>query len=165
MKIPSGSMEKTIMTGDRLIGNRLAYTNGRKPKRGDIAVFRYPVDEKELFIKRVIGEPGDTVKIKDGFVWINGKKLLESYTTEKWGDEENLTFKVPKNCYFMMGDNRNNSLDGRYWAEEALTSGLAKNEKEASKYSFVSKDKFVAKASFRIGLHPDIYKNYQKYNN
>ena len=65
--IPSASMETTIMTGDRIFGNRLAYLND-DPKRGDIVIFRYPDDETQLFIKRVIGEPGDTVLIQDGKV-------------------------------------------------------------------------------------------------
>ena len=68
--IPSASMENTIMTGDRIFGNRLTYTFG-DPERGDIAIFKYPDNEKELFIKRVIGLPGEKVEIRDGLVYIN----------------------------------------------------------------------------------------------
>ena len=69
-KIPSASMENTIMTGNRIIGNRLAYKN-QLPERGDIIIFRYPDDESKLFIKRVIGLPGEELFIKDGKVYIN----------------------------------------------------------------------------------------------
>ena len=65
--IPSGSMENTIMTGDRLIGNRLAYLFG-EPERGDIIIFKYPDDETQLFVKRIIGMPGETVTIEDAKV-------------------------------------------------------------------------------------------------
>ena len=71
-KVPSGSMENTIMTGDRVFGNRLAYIFG-EPKRFDIIIFRYPDDEKQLFIKRIIGLPGETVEIHDGQIFIDGK--------------------------------------------------------------------------------------------
>ena len=70
-KIPSESMEDTIMTGDRIFGNRLAYIN-KDPQRFDIVIFKYPDDETQLFIKRVIGLPGETVEIRDGKVYIDG---------------------------------------------------------------------------------------------
>ena len=70
-KIPSESMENTIMTGDRIFGNRLAYVLG-DPERYDIVIFRYPDDESQLFIKRVIGLPGETVEIIDGKGYIEG---------------------------------------------------------------------------------------------
>ena len=69
--VPTGSMENTILPGDRFIGNRLAYVFG-EPKRGDIVVFRYPDDESEIYVKRVIGLPGDTIDIEDGKIYING---------------------------------------------------------------------------------------------
>ena len=82
-KIPSESMEQTIMTGDRVFGNRLAYVFG-EPERYDIIIFKYPDNEKELFIKRIIGMPGETVEIKDGKVYINGSEepLKDSFTPE-----------------------------------------------------------------------------------
>ena len=124
--IPSESMEKTIMTGDRLIGNRLAYginlqigdkqicKKMRDPKRFDIIIFRYPDDESELYIKRVIGLPGETVEIKDGDVYIDGSKkpLDDSFTAEKTEGSFG-PYTVPKDSYFVMGDNRNNSSDSR----------------------------------------------------
>ena len=114
-KIPSESMENTIMTGDRIFGNRLAYLLGG-PERYDIVIFRYPDDESQLFIKRVIGLPGETVEIIDGKVYIDGSEtpLDDSFTPEtptgNYGP-----YTVPEGCYFMLGDNRNNSRDSRFW--------------------------------------------------
>mgnify|MGYP000703106790 CR=1 FL=1 len=71
--VPTGSMENTIMTGDRLIGNRLAYLKST-PQRGDVVIFHYPDNEEELYVKRVIGLPGETVTVKDGKVYIDGKE-------------------------------------------------------------------------------------------
>lgn len=113
--IPSGSMENTIMTGDRVIGNRLAYLFG-SPERGDIVIFKYPDDEKQLFVKRIIGMPGETVVIEDAKVYIDGVLLEETYIKEKWIiDAGPYTYVVPEDSYFVMGDNRNNSKDSRYW--------------------------------------------------
>ena len=112
-KIPSESMETTVMTGDRLVALRTAYWFD-EPKRGDIVVFRYPDDETELYIKRIIGVPGDTVEGKDGIVYVNGEALDEPYISEPI-EEDFGSFDVPEDSYFMMGDNRNNSWDSRYW--------------------------------------------------
>ena len=114
-KIPSESMEQTIMTGDRVFGNRLAYLFD-KPKRFDIVIFKYPDHEKELFIKRIIGMPGETVEIRDGKVYIDGAKepLDDSFTPEEpLGDYG--PYVVPEDSYFMLGDNRNYSNDSRFW--------------------------------------------------
>ena len=128
-KIPSESMENTIMTGDRIFGNRLAYVLG-DPERYDIVIFRYPDDESQLFIKRVIGLPGETVEIIDGKVYIDGSDtpLDDSFTPEiptgSYGP-----YTVPEGCYFMLGDNRNNSKDSRFWQNP-----------------YVEKDKILGKA-------------------
>ncbi len=148
--VPSGSMEKTIMTGDRVLGLRFSYWFS-DPKRGDIVVFKYPIDdalgENTKFIKRIIGLPGETVEIKKGSVYINGEKLTEDYINGTWTVEnDGYTFEVPEGEYLMMGDNRNNSSDSRYWADIALSSGLASNAKEAIAYSFVPKKKILGKA-------------------
>lgn len=112
-KVPSGSMEPTIETGSRMIGFRLSYILN-EPERGDIIIFKYPDDESVYYVKRIIGLPGETVEIKDGFVYIDGQILSEDYlsvTTE--GDFG--PYEVPEGCYFVLGDNRNNSHDSRYW--------------------------------------------------
>ncbi len=128
-KIPSGSMETTIMTGDRLFGFRQAYglnldffqkdlvtIKMRDPKRFDIIIFRYPDDESELFIKRVIGLPGETVNIVDGKVYIDGSKepLDDSFINGRMRGSFG-PYVVPEDHYFVLGDNRNNSRDSRYW--------------------------------------------------
>ncbi len=113
--VPTGSMENTIMPGDRLIGNRLAYLK-EGPQRGDIVVFHYPDNEKELFVKRVIGLPGESVHIEDAKVYIDGVELEEPYLKEEWTIATGTyDFEVPEDCYLMLGDNRNNSKDARYW--------------------------------------------------
>lgn len=132
-RIPSSSMENTIMVGDRVFGNRLAYTKSN-PKRYDIVIFKYPDDESQLFIKRIIGLPGDKVEIIDGKVYINDSKtpLRDDFCPEtplgSYGP-----YKVPKNSYFVLGDNRNNSKDSRFWVTT----------------NYVKKSAILGKAEFR----------------
>ncbi len=129
-KIPSESMEKTVMTGDRLFGYRLAYginldlfgkqivsKKFKDPERFDIVIFKYPDDESQLYIKRLIGLPGETVEIKGGKVYIDGAEtpLDDSFTPEMPRPEDLGPYVVPEDCYFMMGDNRNHSWDSRRW--------------------------------------------------
>ena len=132
--VPTGSMENTIQPGDRLIGFRLSYQK-EGPKRGDIIIFNYPVDESEIYIKRVIGLPGETLEIRDAKVYINHSDtpLAEPYLKENWvAMNDGLTYEIPEECYFVMGDNRNNSYDGRYWTN-----------------TYVKKSKILGKAIFR----------------
>lgn len=115
--IPSGSMENTIMTGDRLFGNRLAYKK-KEPKRGDIIIFKFPDDETENYVKRVIGLPNETVYIENGKIYIDGSDtpLEEPYLKEEWEVATGpYSFTVPEDSYLVLGDNRNNSYDSRYW--------------------------------------------------
>ena len=134
-------MEYTIMTGDRIFGNRLAYIN-KDPQRFDIVIFKYPDDETQLFIKRVIGLPGETVEIRDGKVYIDGAEtpLDDSFTPEppqgNWGPEV-----VPEGSYFMLGDNRNRSKDSRFWTN-----------------TFVKKEKILGKAVLRYFPSPKLIK-------
>ena len=110
--IPSASMEPTLMTNDRLIANRLTDDY----HRGDIAIFEFHEDVKEkYYVKRIIGEPGDHIDIKEDGVYVNNEKLNEDYVVNGMTFQEELSFDVPENCYFMMGDNRDNSFDSRYW--------------------------------------------------
>jgi signal peptidase I len=128
-EVPTGSMENTIMPGDRVIGSRITYRL-KDIERGDVIVFHYPDDETELYVKRVIGLPGETIDIDDGVVYINGEALEEDYLKEVWTVAIGpYHFEVPEDCYFMMGDNRNNSWDSRYWNN-----------------SYVAKDKILGKA-------------------
>ena len=131
-QIPSGSMENTIMTGDRVFGNRLAYKFS-DPKRFDIIIFNYPDDESQLFIKRIIGLPGETVEIHDGNIYINGSDTpLEDVDIKEPMEGSFGPYTVPEGCYFVMGDNRNNSRDSRYWEN-----------------TFVSEDEILGKAVLR----------------
>lgn len=125
--IPSGSMENTLLIGDHLIMSRVGYDAGvpftrwhvslwRNPKRGQIVIFTpFVAQETSDIIKRVIGLPGETVDIHDGAVWIDGRKLAENYTTGPTEPYDmHLPYKVPADCYFVMGDNRGNSYDSRF---------------------------------------------------
>jgi signal peptidase I len=129
--IPSGSMENTLLIGDHLIMSRVGYDAGipftnmhvplwRNPRRQQIIIFKPPFDPTQPdYVKRAIGLPGDAVDIHDNAVWINGQKLIENYTLGKTERIENsdikMPYKVPDNCYFAMGDNRQNSYDSRFW--------------------------------------------------
>ncbi len=132
-KIPSGSMLETLQIGDHILvnkfiyGTRVPFTNikllpVRKPERGDIIVFKYPVDEKRDFIKRVIGVPGDVIEIRNKIVYVNDVELEDDdyvvYRDETVipGQRDNFGPEtVPEDSYFMMGDNRDGSFDSRFW--------------------------------------------------
>jgi len=122
-KIPSGSMIPTLQIGDHILVNKFIYWFS-EPKRGDIIVFKYPRDMSRDFIKRVIGLPGETIQIKDQKVYINGKLLPEPYVihSEKispasyTSPRDNLgPLRIPDDSLFVMGDNRDSSMDSRYW--------------------------------------------------
>jgi signal peptidase I len=116
--IPSGSMEPTLLPGDYILANRLVYYL-HPPQRGDIIVFRFPKDEHFDFVKRVIGLPGDVVEEHDGQFRINGKPLREVYIehTQKGPTPgmDMAPLRIPKDQLFVLGDNRDASLDSRYW--------------------------------------------------
>ncbi len=120
-EVPTGSMIPTIEVDDRLIGNRLAYLFS-DPARGDIVIFPYPDNEKELFIKRVIGLPGETLKIVDGVLYIDGEIYEEPYLNEPMEGSFG-PFTVPEGHYFVMGDNRNHSKDSRFWENTYVKRG------------------------------------------
>ena len=131
-KIPSGSMIPTLSIGDHILVNKFIY--GIKlpftdvilipisaPARGDIVVFKYPEDESKDFIKRVVGAPGDVVEVRNKAVYVNHARLDDAYAQHT--DRENRIDRrdnfgpvtVPPDAYFVMGDNRDQSLDSRFW--------------------------------------------------
>jgi len=146
-KIPSGSMENTMLVGDHLFVNKFIYgirvpfTNLRlpsirEPERGDVLVFKYPQDRSKDFIKRVIGVPGDVVLIRDKQIFVNNKPYINLHEINKEGNilpagsspRDNFgPIRVPYNSYFVMGDNRDNSYDSRFWGfvEKTDVVGLA----------------------------------------
>lgn len=141
--VPTGSMLNTIQEGDRIIASRLAYIN-EDPQRYDIVIFKYPDDETQPYVKRVIGLPGETVQVVNGVVYVtktDGEviQLDDSFVTVDEPEGNFGPYEVPEGCYFMMGDNRNNSWDSRYWDNK-----------------YVSEDKIIGKVMFRY--YPSISK-------
>lgn len=131
-KIPTGSMRTTLMEGDVILVNKFIYgakipfTNFRlpalrQPKTGDVVVFIYPENPKKDFIKRLVASEGQTVEIKNGTIYINGQPLLEPVFSQKYYynrgayAQEGQKIVVPKDSYFMLGDNSQSSQDSRYW--------------------------------------------------
>lgn len=112
--IPSGSMEPTLMIGDRILVAKFVYRL-EPVRRGDVIVFRYPLNPQRDFVKRVMGLPGDRVALKDGVVFVGGRALSERGYTIKpdFGNYGPVT--VPAHQYFVLGDNRNNSEDSRFF--------------------------------------------------
>lgn len=121
--VPTGSMIPTLPEGCHFVADRRAYVN-MSPERYDVIVFHAP-DTGELYVKRVIGLPGETVHIRGGKVYINNETeaLDDSFCKEpmKYEDKD---YKVPADSYFMLGDNRNDSLDSRYWTNTYVSSDL-----------------------------------------
>ena len=162
--VPSSSMETLISPGDRLFGNRLAYKFG-DPERFDVVIFKYPVDESQNYIKRVIGLPGEKVTIEDAKIYINDSEtpLQENYLPEEWIIEnDGYVFEVPEDCYLMLGDNRNVSEDARYWAEEAYVNDLADSVEDGEAYTYVSRDKILGKAVFTYWPHFQLLSDYEE---
>ena len=137
-KIPTGSMENNLLIGDHLLVNKFVFGPTvaldrtllpvRDIARGDIVVFKYPEEPERDFIKRVIGLPGDTIELRAKKVYVNGRALDEPYVhflTPAATDDSEVTsmdvrerygpVTVPSGQYFVMGDNRDNSQDSRYW--------------------------------------------------
>ena len=113
--VPTGSMENTIMTGDRIVALRLSYMFS-EPERFDIIVHKFPDDGETLFIKRIIGLPGDVVEVIDGRVFLNGEsEPLEEPFVRDVPHGNSGPFTIPENSFFVMGDNRNSSSDSREW--------------------------------------------------
>ncbi len=169
-KIPSGSMEDTLLIGDHLLVNKFIYGTQlpfvedailplRDPQRGDIIVFEFPEDkgksyfDRRDFIKRVIGVPGDKIEIRSKNVFINGERYLTPEAVYKdgalaAGPRDNMAaITVPPNKFFVMGDNRDRSYDSRFWkfVDRSTIKGLA-----FIKYWSWDRDKFMPRWG-RIG--------------
>jgi signal peptidase I len=137
-KIPTGSMENNLLIGDHLLVNKFVFAPSlgageravlpmREIRRGDIVVFKYPDEPDRDFIKRVIGLPGESLELRNKRVYVNGTPLKESYVhfLDPEGHSQEVTsfdvrerygpVRVPEGQYFVMGDNRDNSQDSRYW--------------------------------------------------
>lgn len=127
--IPSSSMEDTLLIGDHLLVSRAGYdieipftryhwSLWREPQRQQVVVFRPPFPGSHDYIKRIIGLPGDRIEIKQGVVWVNGKVLVEPYVTHPIDPNDHFPYEsvtVPEGHYYVMGDNRRNSYDSRFW--------------------------------------------------
>ncbi|MCX5705805.1 MAG: signal peptidase I [Candidatus Omnitrophica bacterium] len=131
-KIPTGSMRQTLIEGDLILVNKFIYgvrvpfTDLRfpalaEPRRGEVIVFIFPGDRKKDFIKRLVGLPGDVIEIKSGTIFVNDKPMVTPEFSQRYyynkGDyaELNKKITVPKDCYFVLGDNSASSMDSRYW--------------------------------------------------
>lgn len=131
-KIPSESMLNTLLVGDHLLASKFAYGvkipfshvyiwQGKDPQRGDIIIFEYPNDPSTDFIKRVIGVPGDIIEVRNKQLYRNGEPVKEEYIRFTEPDRiqpirDNFgPVTVPQDKYFVMGDNRDNSMDSRFW--------------------------------------------------
>ncbi len=117
--IPSGSMEPTLQIGDRILVSKFSYRLG-PIRRGDIIVFRFPLSPSRDFVKRVVALAGESVELREGLVLINGKPLSELYPTPLPGGDRACTSsygpkKMPEGQYFVLGDNRCNSEDSRFF--------------------------------------------------
>ncbi|MCX5711775.1 MAG: signal peptidase I [Candidatus Omnitrophica bacterium] len=131
-KIPTGSMRPTLLEGDLILVNKFIYgakiplidrrlPKVRQPKRGDVVVFIYPENPKKDFIKRLVATEGETVEIKNGTIFVNDQPLLDDNFSRRYyynrGDfgQEGQKITVPKDSFFVMGDNSASSQDSRYW--------------------------------------------------
>jgi signal peptidase I len=114
-RVEGRAMEPTLVDQDRLIVNKFAYRSG-PPRRGDIVMHHYPIKPEKVFVKRVVAQEGDQVRIVDGHVYVNDVALDDSFVLpesrshDHWGPNV-----VPEGYYFVMGDRRNNSSDSRHW--------------------------------------------------
>jgi signal peptidase I len=130
-RLPAGSMIPALLVGDRFLVDKFVYRH-RDPARGDVVVFEYPVDEERDFIKRVVGLPGETIHLRGRHIFVNCTPTSPSCQPIKdpWGYYEDRLgmgdhvgkWEIPAGSYFVMGDNRNNSQDSRFW-------GFVKREK------------------------------------
>jgi signal peptidase I len=158
-KIPSGSMIPTLQIGDHILVNKFIYRFD-PPERGDIMVFKYPKDPSRDFIKRLIGMPGDVLEVRDKCVYINGSPLTEPYAIHESDDSSVYVppnrdnfgpITIPEGYFFMMGDNRDCSLDSRFWG--LLSKDLIKGKAFIIYWSWDKDKKWVRWNRFAKMLH------------
>lgn len=123
IRVEGDSMEPSLLNGQFVVVNRLAYVF-EPPERGDIVVFRFPLNQDRRFIKRVIGLPGDIVQVHEGHVYVNGELINEPYLAAEpaYNDE----WRIGLDEVFVLGDNRNNSSDSQNWGALALEAIIGK---------------------------------------
>lgn len=138
--IPTESMEDTIPKKSLIMANRLAYKN-KNPKKGDIIIFKNLEEFQYPMVKRVIATEGDIVEIKNREVYVNGVKFDSSFVKGETLPIKQDTYNVPEGSYFVMGDNREESEDSRFW-----------------KYPYLKKDQIIAKVIFRYTSRPPFAK-------
>jgi signal peptidase I len=127
VRVEGTSMLPRLENSDRLFINKFVYRI-EPIRRGDVVVFHYPRDPTKSYIKRVIALPGDRIRIDQGQVWLNGRRLNENYVPEEYRDGRSMTqIVVPQDCFFMMGDHRSISSDSREFGpvERSLIYGKA----------------------------------------
>jgi signal peptidase I len=138
-KIPSGSMEDTLLIGDYIMVNRFMYSPAwfdwekkllpvRDIRRGDVVVFKFPAEPEIDYIKRIVGLPGDTIEIRDGYLYVNGALINEPYVNASYRHGESFgPLRVDGQSYFAMGDHRDRSADSRVWGfvPQSLVKGRA----------------------------------------
>jgi signal peptidase I len=116
MVLPTGSMADTLQPGDRFLIEIVSFRLGPAPAHGDLVVFHYPPDRRQVFVKRVVGLPGDRIGIEGQTLYRNGRAVAEPYVKHTAGYfERSAEVVVPGGCYFVLGDNRDHSLDSRHW--------------------------------------------------
>lgn len=149
--VTSDSMNGLLEKGDTIIALKDSFVSNYK--RNDVVIFKSPLNNNELYIKRIIGLPGEKIVIKSGEIYINDSKipLEEDYLPDEWiVDNNGYTFNVPLNSYLLLGDNRNNSEDARYWGELAIEDGKVQNVNDAEQYKYIRADNIYAKMLFKI---------------
>jgi signal peptidase I len=114
-EVMSGSMIPTLLVKDRVIVNKVIYKYYGDMKRGDIVLFKSTIKPQRDFIKRLIGLPGDNIKIRNGIVLVNGKAVANTEWNVRYDSSNKNTLKVPAGSYFFLGDNRPDSYDSRFW--------------------------------------------------
>lgn len=112
--VSGASMEPNFDDGNYLLVDEITY-RFRDPQRGEVIVFRYPKNRSTYFIKRIIGLPNDEITLRNGIVYVNGELFEEDYLSEALRSKDNLSVKLKKDEYFLVGDNRSHSFDSRNW--------------------------------------------------